>query len=174
MGWCKLKCIIMRHSLSYVSQINCQGGLRVLMNVYEVAQSECQINNSAHHCVTGVYSVETSRYKQLWEWLITVLTLVADCSDPRSTGSGLIKRSWSPILKSKPLSICGAGPKLSILSTVLYPSSLGTCTSFICFYCCTSQRQVFLKVISLCFWNCSQFHTAAVSTALIAGLFLAR
>ena len=79
MGWCKLKCIIMQHSLSYSSQakLECWGfasfkstakaDCRLLMNVYEVAQSKCQINNSVCHCDTGVYSVETSRCKQHWE-----------------------------------------------------------------------------------------------------------
>lgn len=58
-SWAKLECLRFA-----IIQINCQGGLWVLMNVYEVAQNKCQINNSAHHCDTEVYSVETSRYKQ--------------------------------------------------------------------------------------------------------------
>lgn len=74
-------------SVFRIIQINCQGGLWVLMNVYEVAQSKCQINDSTHYCDTEVYSVDTE-VQTTWGMI--------HCSDAPNTASGLTKAHNQP------------------------------------------------------------------------------
>lgn len=81
---CKLKCIIMRWSLRYLSrtELECQrftlfkSTARVDCGSWWICikwqQRKCQINNSTHHCDTDMYGLETCKCKQYFKWFITV------------------------------------------------------------------------------------------------------